>query len=109
MTGSTAVRPLAGHGHLIAFDMSGGVRAARHDRRSVAGLAPAPHKSSPASALVAFLAAAMRLGRVLTTQIYFPGERQNDRDGLFQKELLMTLKDSAAGKAGRFHFMLERA
>ena len=45
-------------------------------------------------------------GRVLTTQIYFPGERQNDRDGLFQKELLMTLKNTAAGKAGRFHFIL---
>ncbi len=48
-------------------------------------------------------------GRVLTTQIYFPGERQNERDGLFQKELLMTLKDAEVGKAGRFHFMLGRA
>ena len=48
-------------------------------------------------------------GRVLTTQIYFPGEPQNQDDGLFLPELLMTLKDSKGGKAGRFHFMLDRA
>jgi len=45
-------------------------------------------------------------GRVLTTQIYFPGEPQNEHDGLFRPELLMTLKDAGKGKAGRFHFML---
>ena len=42
--------------------------------------------------------------RVLTTQLYFPNEPANLRDGLFQRELLMRVAD--AGDAGRFDFIL---
>jgi protocatechuate 3,4-dioxygenase beta subunit len=48
-------------------------------------------------------------GRVLTTQLYFPGEARNRRDGLYRPDLLMELKDADAGKQGRFHFMLDTA
>jgi protocatechuate 3,4-dioxygenase beta subunit len=42
--------------------------------------------------------------RLLTTQLYFPNEPANLRDGLFQRELLMRVAD--AGDAGRFDFIL---
>jgi protocatechuate 3,4-dioxygenase beta subunit len=46
-------------------------------------------------------------GRVLTTQLYFPGEKRNDSDGLFRGELLMSLDANASPQQGRFHFLLD--
>jgi protocatechuate 3,4-dioxygenase beta subunit len=46
-------------------------------------------------------------GRVLTTQLYFPGEKRNRDDGLFKGELLMSLDASASPQQGRFHFLLD--
>ena len=46
-------------------------------------------------------------GRVLTTQLYFPGEPQNRTDGLFRSELLMRTAKNAGWLAGRFDFVLE--
>ena len=42
-------------------------------------------------------------GRVLTTQLYFPGESQNRSDGLFRKELLVRTAKNAGWVAGRFN------
>jgi protocatechuate 3,4-dioxygenase beta subunit len=42
-------------------------------------------------------------GRVLTTQLYFPGEAGNKRDGLYEAELEMKL---AKGE-GRFDFVVQ--
>jgi protocatechuate 3,4-dioxygenase beta subunit len=42
--------------------------------------------------------------RLLTTQLYFPNEPANLRDGLFKRELLMRVAD--AGDSGRFDFVL---
>ena len=50
-----------------------------------------------------------RGGRVLTTQLYFPGEARNRRDGLFRPELLMATSETERGKAGRFNFVLRTA
>jgi protocatechuate 3,4-dioxygenase beta subunit len=44
--------------------------------------------------------------RLLTTQLYFPNEPANSRDGLFQRELLMRVADAGEGLAGRFDFVL---
>ena len=44
--------------------------------------------------------------RLLTTQLYFPNEPANLRDGLFQRELLMRVADADDGLAGRFDFVL---
>ena len=44
--------------------------------------------------------------RLLTTQLYFPNEPANLRDGLFQRELLMRVADAGDGLAGRFDFVL---
>jgi protocatechuate 3,4-dioxygenase beta subunit len=46
-------------------------------------------------------------GRVLTTQLYFPGEPKNRSDGLFRAELLMSLDASETPRRGRFHFLLD--
>src|SRR5215218_2986563 len=46
-------------------------------------------------------------GPVLTTQLYFPGEPENDRDGLFSPELLLSdVHDAAGTRRGSFSFVL---
>jgi len=46
-------------------------------------------------------------GRVLTTQLYFPDEPNNRRDGLFRRELLMKVEKAEDSLAGRFDFVLD--
>jgi len=46
-------------------------------------------------------------GEMLTTQLYFPGEKRNRGDGLFRGELLMSLDANASPQQGRFHFLLD--
>ncbi|QHO72174.1 dioxygenase [Bradyrhizobium sp. CCBAU 051011] len=47
-----------------------------------------------------------RGGRVLTTQLYFPGEPKNRSDGLFRKDLQIRTAKNAGWLAGRFDFVL---
>jgi protocatechuate 3,4-dioxygenase beta subunit len=44
--------------------------------------------------------------RLLTTQLYFPDETANARDGLFSRELLMRVADADGSLTGRFDFVL---
>jgi protocatechuate 3,4-dioxygenase beta subunit len=44
--------------------------------------------------------------RILTTQLYFPNEPANRRDGLFKRELLLRVTEAGDGSAGRFDFIL---
>lgn len=44
-------------------------------------------------------------GKILTTQLYFPGERFNARDGLFRPDLAMTMGEDK--KIARFDFILQ--
>jgi protocatechuate 3,4-dioxygenase beta subunit len=47
-------------------------------------------------------------GPVLTTQLYFPDEPENDRDGIFQPELLLDdVRDSNGARRGSFTFVLQ--
>lgn len=46
-------------------------------------------------------------GAVLTTQLYFPGEAANDRDGIFRPELLMDVKEVAGRKDATFNFVVD--
>jgi protocatechuate 3,4-dioxygenase beta subunit len=48
-----------------------------------------------------------RGGRVLTTQLYLPGEPQNRSDGLFRSDLLMRTAKNEGWLAGRFDFVLD--
>lgn len=43
----------------------------------------------------------------LTTQIYFPGESQNETDGIFRPELLASLEQTETGWISSFNFYLE--
>jgi protocatechuate 3,4-dioxygenase beta subunit len=45
--------------------------------------------------------------RLLTTQLYFPDEPENRRDGLFRRELLMRVAGASDGLAARFDFVLD--
>jgi protocatechuate 3,4-dioxygenase beta subunit len=44
--------------------------------------------------------------RVLTTQLYFPGEPLNQRDGIFDRDLVMKVRDAGSGKVAGFVFVL---
>lgn len=44
---------------------------------------------------------------VLTTQLYFPDEPANRRDGLFRRELVMRVAEAGDGLAARFDFVLD--
>jgi protocatechuate 3,4-dioxygenase beta subunit len=44
---------------------------------------------------------------ILTTQLYFPGEPRNARDGIFNPALLVAIHDTADGKAAQFTFILD--
>lgn len=45
--------------------------------------------------------------RLLTTQLYFPGERLNQRDGIFHPRLVMAVQEVSDGsKAAAFDFVL---
>ncbi len=46
--------------------------------------------------------------RTLTTQLYFPGDPGNARDGIYNKSLEMRVGNAADGKTGRFDFVIER-
>ena len=46
---------------------------------------------------------------ILTTQLYFPGEPDNDRDGIFRPELLLgDVRDRGDTRQASFTFVLER-
>jgi protocatechuate 3,4-dioxygenase beta subunit len=47
-----------------------------------------------------------RGGRVLTTQLYFPGEERNSRDRIFRPDLLMAVQAGERAQAARFNFVL---
>ncbi len=46
-------------------------------------------------------------GRVLTTQLYFPGDAHNRSDRLFRRELLMNVTKTEGSVAARFDFVLD--
>jgi protocatechuate 3,4-dioxygenase beta subunit len=45
--------------------------------------------------------------QLLTTQLYFPDEPANRRDGLFRRELTMKMARAGEGTSGRFDFILD--
>lgn len=45
-------------------------------------------------------------GRVLTTQLYVPGEARNASDGIYRKECEVAMSDSPDGKKATFMFVL---
>jgi hypothetical protein len=48
-------------------------------------------------------------GKVLTTQLYFPGVARNATDGIFNPALLLPIEDTADGKTATFTFVVPTA
>ena len=49
-------------------------------------------------------------GPVLTSQLFFPGVAQNNRDGIFNSSLLMTISDNGDGTlSGTYNFVVATA
>ncbi|MEO5617853.1 MAG: intradiol ring-cleavage dioxygenase [Candidatus Eisenbacteria bacterium] len=46
-------------------------------------------------------------GSVLSSQLYFPNEPRNRRDGIFHSRLLMAVSEVDGRKQGRFNFVLD--
>jgi protocatechuate 3,4-dioxygenase beta subunit len=46
--------------------------------------------------------------QLLTTQLYFPDEPANRRDGLFRRELTMKVAAAGEGMSARFDFVLDQ-
>jgi protocatechuate 3,4-dioxygenase beta subunit len=46
-------------------------------------------------------------GPLLTTQLYFPGERRNENDSIFHPELVMDVRDATGGREAAFDFVIE--
>jgi protocatechuate 3,4-dioxygenase beta subunit len=44
---------------------------------------------------------------VLTTQLYFPGEPENKKDGIFNPKLVMAIRELAGAKAASFDFVVQ--
>ena len=44
---------------------------------------------------------------VLTTQLYFPGEPANQRDSIFNPDLVMQVHNTERGKLATFDFVLD--
>jgi protocatechuate 3,4-dioxygenase beta subunit len=44
---------------------------------------------------------------ILTTQLYFPDEPANRRDGLFRRELVMRMAEAGDGLSARFDFVVD--
>ena len=46
---------------------------------------------------------------ILTTQLYFPGQARNTRDGIFDPSLLLSIQDGGDPVLARFDFVLDQA
>lgn len=46
-------------------------------------------------------------GQTLTTQLYFPGEAQNESDRIFNRALVAAVRDTATGKIALFNFVVD--
>ena len=46
-------------------------------------------------------------GRILTSQLYFPGEARNASDGIYNKDLEVSIRDAADGRAATYGFVLD--
>ena len=44
-------------------------------------------------------------GKLITSQLFFPGVTQNDSDGIFNQSLLLTIQESSDGIQAQFNFV----
>jgi protocatechuate 3,4-dioxygenase beta subunit len=45
-------------------------------------------------------------GKLITSQLFFPGVTQNNSDGIYNQSLLLTIRESNDGLQGQFNFVV---
>jgi protocatechuate 3,4-dioxygenase beta subunit len=45
-------------------------------------------------------------GKLITSQLFFPGVTQNDSDGIFDQSLLLAIQETGDGLQGQFNFVV---
>ena len=45
-------------------------------------------------------------GQVITSQLFFPGVTQNDEDGIYNPDLLLSITETSDGLAGQYNFVV---
>jgi protocatechuate 3,4-dioxygenase beta subunit len=45
-------------------------------------------------------------GKMITTQLFFPGVSQNDSDSIFNQDLLLSIQQTNDGMQGQFNFVV---
>jgi len=45
-------------------------------------------------------------GKLITSQLFFPGVTENDADGIFDQSLLMSIQETSDGMQGEFNFVV---
>jgi protocatechuate 3,4-dioxygenase beta subunit len=45
-------------------------------------------------------------GKLITTQLFFPGVTQNENDGIFQQGLLLSIQQAGETLRGQFNFVV---
>jgi protocatechuate 3,4-dioxygenase beta subunit len=45
-------------------------------------------------------------GKMITSQLFFPGVSQNDSDGIYDQSLLLTIEETSDGLQGQFNFVV---
>ena len=45
-------------------------------------------------------------GKLITSQLFFPGVTQNDSDGIFNQSLLLAIQETSDGLQGQFNFVV---
>jgi len=45
-------------------------------------------------------------GKILTSQLFFPGVTQNDSDGIFNASLLLSIQETSDGLQGQYNFVV---
>jgi protocatechuate 3,4-dioxygenase beta subunit len=45
-------------------------------------------------------------GKIITSQLFFPGVAQNDSDGIFNASLLLPIQETSDGMTAQFNFVV---
>jgi protocatechuate 3,4-dioxygenase beta subunit len=87
----------------VGFRLRGHQHADAHGRYRLATIMPGQYPGRTRHIHVRVQAPR---GKVLTTQMYFPGEARNASDGLFDAALLVAMREEGAARSGSFDFVL---
>lgn len=87
----------------VGFELRGHQFTDGNGKYELQTITPSEYESRPPHIHIKVRAGS---GSILTTQLYFPDEEQNQRDSIFNQDLIMNVVDGENGKVGSFNFLL---